>query len=234
MLATSLATLTLLALIDSTSIGTLLIPIWLLMTPDRVHLSRMLLFLSTVAVTYFAIGMALLLGASAFAEPLNNIQSTSGFLITQLVVGIALIAISHFMDRKQAKPNNGRISRLRSQALSSGSTLTLHALALTAVFAEVATMLPYLAAIGIITAMNHRLLFDALLLASYCLIMIAPALLLTFGRIAASSRLEKPLVKLDQWLTEHLQSTTAWIIGAIGVILALRAIFELGWVGGGS
>lgn len=201
MLATSLATLTLLALVDSTSIGTLLIPVWLLMTPGQVYLSRMLLFLFTVATTYFAIGMALLLGAFALAEPLSNIQSTSGFLIAQLVVGIALIIISHFMDTKRANHNKGRISRLRFQAMSSGSTVTLHALALTAVFAEVATMLPYLAAIGIITAMNRSLLYDALLLASYCLIMIAPALVLTLGRIAASSRLEKPLVKLDQWLT---------------------------------
>lgn len=230
MLTTNLATLTLLALVDSTSIGTLLIPIWLLMTPGRVYLSRMLLFLFTVATTYFTIGIALLVGASALAGPLSNIQNTSGFLIAQLVVGIALTVISHFMDTNRDKQDKGRISRLRFQAMSSSSTVTLHTLALTAVFVEVATMLPYLAAIGIITAMNHSLLFDALLLTGYCLIMIAPALVLTFGRIAASSRLEKPLTKLDHWLSEHMQSATAWIIGAIGVILALRAIFELGWV----
>lgn len=117
------------------------------------------------------------------------------------------------------------------QAMSGGSTLTLPILALTAVFVEVATMLPYLAAIGIITAMDYSLLLDALLLAGYCLIMIAPALILTFGRITASSALEQPLAKLDHWLSKHMQSTTAWIIGAIGVFLALRSVFTLGWVG---
>ena len=178
---TSLATLTLLALAGSTSIGTLLIPVWLLVTPGRVRLSRMLLFLFTVAMTYFVIGMALLLGASVLAESLSDIQNTSGFLIAQLVVGIVLVIISHFMDSKQTKQGESRISRLRIQTMSGGSILTLQTLAFTAVLIEVATMLPYLAAIGIITAMDYSLLFDALLLTGYCIIMISPALILTFG-----------------------------------------------------
>ena len=54
-LAASLAAL---ALIDSTSFGTLLIPIWLLLAPGRVRAGRMLVYLGTIAVFYFAVGMA--------------------------------------------------------------------------------------------------------------------------------------------------------------------------------
>ena len=44
-----LGSLAVLALIDSTSFGTLLIPTWLLMHPGRVRAMRMLVFLGTVA-----------------------------------------------------------------------------------------------------------------------------------------------------------------------------------------
>ena len=108
------------------------------------------------------------------------------------------------------------------------TTAPLMALAVTAVLSEVATMVPYLAAIGL-TAEGAGLPGNALLLAGYCLVMIAPALLLTVGRIVARSALERPLTALDKWLTTHAQTTTSWILGVVGAILALRAIYTLGW-----
>lgn len=103
------------------------------------------------------------------------------------------------------------------------------ALAVTAVLAEDATMAPYLAAIGFITAEGAGLPGNVLLLAAYCLVMIAPAILLTVGRIVSRSALERPLTALDKWLTTHAQTTTSWILGVVGVILALRAIYTSGW-----
>src|SRR5690606_13354204 len=44
--------LAVLALIDSTSFGTLLIPLWLLLSPGRPSPHRVLLFLGTVAAFY--------------------------------------------------------------------------------------------------------------------------------------------------------------------------------------
>lgn len=56
--------LTVLALIDSTSIGTLLIPLWLLMRPDAKLLApRILLFLGVLASFYLLVGVAVLSGA---------------------------------------------------------------------------------------------------------------------------------------------------------------------------
>lgn len=53
-----------LAIIDSTSIGTLLIPLWLLLRPDaRRILPRILLYLGVLATFYFAVGIAVLSGA---------------------------------------------------------------------------------------------------------------------------------------------------------------------------
>ncbi|MBP2437259.1 GAP family protein [Microbacterium amylolyticum] len=227
------------------SFGTLLIPVWLLMTPGGVRVGRVLAFLIAVVLAYFLIGVALLLGASTLLDTFDHVQGTEPFLIGQFVIGAALFGVSFLMDSKGAKARaaeraangEGRISRWRAKAMgdgvaTTGSMATLMALAITAVLAEVATMLPYLAAIGIITAEGPGLPGDAALLAGYCLVMIMPALVLMFGRIVARDALESPLTRLDRWLTKNAQSTTAWIIGIVGAILALRAVYDLGWIGG--
>ena len=54
-----LGQLVVLALIDSTSFGTLLIPLWFLLVPGRVRAHRVLVFLGTVAAFYLGVGIAL-------------------------------------------------------------------------------------------------------------------------------------------------------------------------------
>ncbi|MBB3051394.1 hypothetical protein FHS23_002417 [Prauserella isguenensis] len=240
----SLGTLIVLALVDSMSFGTLLIPVWLLMAPGRVRVGRVLLFLLVVTATYFLIGLALLVGAIALIDTFNGLRETDAFLIGQLAIGLGLFVVSIRMDNtgararaaERAANGEGRISRWRATAMgdgavSIGSAAALMALAVTAVLVEVATMIPYLAAIGIITTRGPGWPGDAVLLAGYCLVMIIPALVLTFGRIVAHSVLARPLSRLDHWLTKHAHSTTAWIIGIVGAILALRAISALEWIG---
>lgn len=237
--------LVVLALIDSMSFGTLLIPIWLLMTPGRVRLGRILFFLGTVGVAYFGIGVVLIFTASMFVEAYGGLLSSQSFLIAQLGAGVALLVVSQLMDSKRARARaveraaagGGRVLRWRSRAMGggengSGSTLALAGLALTAVVVEVASMLPYLAAIGIMTATGVGWPGVGLILAGYCLVMIAPALVLMVGRITARQALERPLGAIEKWLTKHAQATTAWIIGIVGFLLAARAVYDLGWFGG--
>ncbi|WP_157875350.1 GAP family protein [Arthrobacter sp. PAMC 25486] len=58
------AQLAVLALIDSTSIGTLLIPLWLLLRPDaRRMVPRILLYLGVLAFFYLLVGIVMLSGA---------------------------------------------------------------------------------------------------------------------------------------------------------------------------
>jgi hypothetical protein len=243
--ATALGTLVVLALIDSTSFGTLLIPIWLLTAPGRPRLGRMGVYLSTVTLAYLALGIATLLGAGALLDAYGDVLDSSAFLVGQLIIGIALTVVSQLMDTKKARARaadraatgGGRLLRWRGRILGEegthrGSAVALAGLALTAVAVEAASMLPYLAAIGIITAQGPGWPTSAVLLTGYCLVMIAPALALTIGRLVAHDALERLLTRLDRWLTEHAQVTTAWIIGIIGFLLAVHAVFDLGWFGG--
>lgn len=235
-------TLVALALLDSTSFGTLLIPVWLLTTPGKVRVGRILVYLATVALAYLALGAALAAGARAFLDAHAETLRSPVFLIGQLLLGVALVAASQFMDTTRARARaaeraatgSGRLMRWRGRVMGEGdrrsaSTIALAALALTAVAIEVASMLPYLAAIGIITAQVPAAPGRTVLLAGYCLVMIAPAVCLTIARLLAHDALQRPLTHLDQWLTRHATATTAWIVGIMGFLLAAHAIFDLGW-----
>lgn len=239
MTAAVLGALAVLALLDATSFGTLLIPVWLLLAPGRLRVSRVLLFLGIVAAAYFAIGLALLAGAMPLFDRYRHLFETDGFRYVQLVVGVVLFAASYLLDSERARARgaeraargDGRLRAWRTRAVGDdadgGSTAALAGLALTAVAIEVASMLPYLAGIGIIAAEGPGWPGDALVLLGYCLVMIAPALVLTLGRLLGRAALDAPLRRLDGWLTVHAQSMTAWVIGIVGFLLAAQAANEL-------
>lgn len=283
-LAAMAGVLVVLALIDSTSFGTLLIPVWLLLAPGRLRAGRVLVYLGTVAGFYLAVGIVVLLGAGAFLDRFGAALDTRAAAIVQLLLGIGLFALSFRFDSKRAArkaaqsdaapsvagrpdvvgagpwtgagagaepagagapsspPRPGRISRWRERALgieadavgtgavrTRSSVLPLMGLALGAVAIEVGTMLPYLAAIGIVTTSDVGWPGSGAILAAYCVVMVAPALLLLLGRLVAARAVDPVLRRLDRWLTKNATDMTGWVLGALGVLLALNAFGRLGW-----
>ncbi|MBD5785853.1 GAP family protein [Cellulosimicrobium terreum] len=262
-LAATAGLLVVLALVDSTSFGTLLVPVWLLLAPGRLRAGRILTYLGTVAGAYLGIGIVVMLGAGAFLDRFGDALDTRAAAIVQLLLGIGLFALSFRFDGKRAArraetaaaeggpARPGRLSRWRERALgieaaadpvtgtatgdgtlrTRASVLPLVGLALGAVAIEVASMLPYLAAIGIITTSDVGRPASAGVLAAYCVVMVAPALLLLLGRLVAARAVDPLLRRLDRWLTKNAAEMTGWVLGILGVLLALNAIGRLGWTG---
>jgi hypothetical protein len=255
-LAAMAGVLVVLALIDSTSFGTLLIPVWLLLAPGRLRAGRVLVYLATVAAFYLAVGIVVMLGAGAFLDRFGDALDTRAAAIVQLLLGIGLFALSlRFSNKRAARaaeraaadgvaPVPGRMSRWRERALgieaegagsgavrTRASVLPLMGLALGAVAIEIGSMLPYLAAIGIITTSDVGWPASAGVLAAYCVVMVAPALLLLLGRLVAARAVDPLLHRLDRWLTKNAAEMTGWVLGILGVLLALDAMGRLGWTG---
>ncbi|OLT52099.1 GAP family protein [Cellulosimicrobium sp. CUA-896] len=260
-LAATAGVLVVLALIDSTSFGTLLVPVWLLLAPGRLRAGRVLAYLATVAGFYLVVGVVVMLGAGAFLDRFGDALDTRAATVVQLLLGIALFALSFRFDGKRAArraeqaaaegrtPAPGRLSRWRERALGieaaggggpagpaagtatrRSTVLPLVGLALGAASLEVATMLPYLAAIGIITTSGLAFPASAGVLAAYCLVMVAPALLLLLGRLVAARAVDPLLRRLDAWLTKNAAEMTGWVLGILGVLLGLNAMGRLDWI----
>lgn len=245
-----------LALIDSLSYGTLAVPVWLLLTPGRIRPGRPIVYLLTIAVFYFAVGLLLLLGAVSIADAVAAALASDLGRLLVLAVGIGLVVWSFALDSptakaRRARGGEGRIHRWRRIAMGdegaqaapahphpdaarsagclavatrrpAGSYGALMGLALTAGLIEVASMLPYLAAIALITGSGMGTPASVATLAGYCALMIAPALVLLAARIIFGTRLEPQLRRLDAWLTKHANSALSWIVGIIGVVIVIN------------
>lgn len=208
-----------LALLDSTSIGTLFIPIWLMLTPGRLKLSRFGVYLGTITVFYFAVGVLIVLGASQVVDHLDGQVA----LWIQLAIGVFLFVVSFRFDGKKTS-NTGK---WQQRINANGSVAALAGIAVLAGVVELATMLPYLGAIGMMSAADLNAPQIAVLLAGYCLVMIVPAVLLLGGRLALRSRIEPFLNRISTWFAEKGASTTGWILGIAGFLVARDAVARL-------
>ena len=240
-----LAPLVLLALIDSTSFGTLLIPLWLMLAPGRPRPGRILLFLGTVAAFYLLLGIALLLGASTLLDTLQETGNSQPLRVAQLVVGIGLMALGVLMEPWTKAGKERRVARRAEKLAYAGPSLQMRmreratdasapvgaviVLALTATVIEAASMIPYLAAIGILTASELSSAGRGAVLFGYCLVMIAPALLLLAARLLLHDHVAPILTKLEALLSRNANEAIAWVIFFVGLYMVGDSLNALGW-----
>ncbi|TDB94711.1 hypothetical protein E1267_42560 [Nonomuraea longispora] len=215
-----LLTLAALAVVDSTSFGTLGIPVYLLLASDRSRGSRLLIYLATVALFYFLVGVALMLGLSTAMDAFGHVLRSEPAYWVQLALGVGLFALSFRFDPKRRARLGKPERRFEPRA---GGPRTMVLLGLTAGMLEVATMVPYLAAIGIMTTSGLTAGQWGPLLAAYVLVMVLPPLALMGLRGLAGAWLEPKLVRLRGWLTRHAASALSWGLAIVGFLLARDA-----------
>lgn len=269
-------TLAVLALLDGLSVGTLLIPVFLLLSPGRVRGGRILLYLGTITVFYLLVGLLFLWGLVNVVDVARDFLTSQAGLVLRLVIGAALLIGSFFIPGTKKEqpvavpasvaaapagpaptsgaamssleeagplphsvspadpgapttPRPGRIIRWRDRLLDPATPpVVVMGVAIAAGLVEVATMLPYIVAMTMLADAGVDAPLRIAALGGYCLLMIAPALLLLVLRIVAARAVEGPLHRLAGWLSKSGSETTAWIIGIIGFLIARGAASELG------
>ncbi|MFI5937019.1 GAP family protein [Actinoplanes sp. NPDC051494] len=228
---TLFAGLVVLALIDSTSVGTLLIPLWMLIEP-RLRVGRFLLYLGTVTAFYFVVGVVLTLFAGTLREAVGDLDALSW---AELVLGGVLFALSFVFEPKRVRRRRGDVtlaSRWQARlSTAEGSRSAMVGLGLTAAGIEVMSMLPYLAAVGLITAAGLSVVSWLPVLAGYVLVMVLPALVLLGVRTALGTRVEEPLQVLSAWLSRHAEGVLGWVLAIAGFLLVRDAVVKLELIG---
>lgn len=126
--------LPILALIDGLSIGTLLIPVFLLLAPGKIRFGRIMAYLATVSVFYLIVGILFSLGLVNFVDVASDFFSSVAGQIVRLVVGAGMLIIAFCIPVSDKRKGEERI--LVGAAESSAGAQREHA----AVDAE--TLLP--------------------------------------------------------------------------------------------
>ncbi|MDO4243287.1 MAG: GAP family protein [Actinomyces sp.] len=207
-----------LALLDSTSLGTLVIPLGLVMWRRRVDLGTMSVYFLTVCTVYFALGTALLAGFDVFAEVVVPLTRTDTFRWLGLVLGAGL-ALFGILAPGPKKPDPADPGPAASRPAPTGLRATI-ALGLGAALTEAATMVPYIAATGIIAGMDTGQVGRLVVLAGYCLVMVLPAGLIIAVAALVGDRFFGCLNRLVPRLEYEAKVTLLWIAAIIGLQMA--------------
>lgn len=216
-----------LALIDSTSIGTLLLPLVLLVAP-RVHVGRYLVYLGTVAGFCALVGLGLVAGADWLLDAGADVGEVRALRWVELVVGGLLLSLGavvgvrrRFARRPATSPGQAERAE-RQQARLVGPDASYGAVAgvgLVAALVEVGSMLPFLAALGIIIAADQTRVGSMAVVIGYTVVMMLPALGLLGLRLAWGNRLERPLGRASTWLTGQAGRAGPWVLAIIAILL---------------
>lgn len=224
-----IGTLIVLALIDGTSLGTLGIPLWLTLQPG-VRPRTVATYLAAIAVFYWLVGLVLLGGALTVFTSVLEATEGEARLWAQLVLGITLFALAFVVDpiggRKERPEGHGSGRMARLKARVSGEGLAGRSavwLAIGAATVELATMLPYLAAIGWLVEAAPGAGVSAGVLLVYCGVMVLPAVILLGARVVAERRAAGLLATVQAWVERHSAQ-------AVGLVLLLAGLY----LGGGA
>jgi hypothetical protein len=166
--------------------------------------------------------------------------------IAQLVAGIGFTAFGVLKEPWTKAGKQRRVARRAEKVARSGPSLLMRMrglasdasapigavflLALTAAAIEAASMIPYLAAIGFLTASELSLIGRSVVLFWYCLLMITPALLLLVARLSLHGYVSPLLIKLEAILSRNANEVIAWALSLIGLYMVADSLKALAWL----
>lgn len=187
----------------------------LLRRPERV--GRLLAgYLGTVALSYFALGVLLMLGLEALLPALDP----NVWRWIQGGLGLALFIGSWFIPERRG--TGGATPQVRAFTMPSMVLLGLG----TWLF-EFSTAVPYFASIGLMLAAGAGPSQWLPLLGIYVLIMVLPGIALFAAWTLLRGRLETRLQRWQSKLAASSRSTVSRMIGIAGAVLLLNAVGEV-------
>ncbi|MDS1270611.1 GAP family protein [Lipingzhangella sp. LS1_29] len=216
---------TALALLDTLSPATIGVTLVLLLSGRARIAFPLLAYLATVAVCYLALGIALMSGLDLVVTRLGPVADHRAVLWLQAVLGIALLTHSC------VKPTQRRDAPARWESRELHIPIMV-SLGLGTFLLEGATVLPYLAAVGIMTAAGLSPLQWLPLLAGYVTIMLLPPIVMYLGHRLLGSRLRPRMERWRHQLSEGAMEGLAWLVGIAGFLLLANAVNRLGLLDG--
>ncbi|WP_166351914.1 GAP family protein [Phytoactinopolyspora limicola] len=213
-----------LALLDTLSPAVIGVSLFVLLSGRRRIAAPLLVFLTTVALFYFAVGVALMLGLDVLLGRVDDILENRAVTWGQAVVGAALLAFSFLPKRYRTRGSARRREPGTDRELRAPVMIGL---GLGAGVLEVGMVLPYMAAIGIMTVADLPATEWVPLMATYNVIMVAPPLLLYAAHRLLHGWIEPRMLRWRERLRGGSAETVAWMAGIIGALLLLNALPEL-------
>ncbi|MFD2114594.1 GAP family protein [Paenibacillus yanchengensis] len=204
-----------LALLDTLSPATIGVTIYLLLTEKKQLLSRLSIYLITVALLYFLTGIALMLGMDMLFTAAATILQNRIISWSTFIIGMILFIMSFYYPEKKQK----QLPQPKSK-----QKIAMVALGVTTYAIEVGTAVPYFAAIGLLSTSELAAFQWLPMLAGYNLIMVLPPLILFILHLLLGRTMQRSLEKLQMTLAKHTGSAVSWILCIVGLVLIFNSL----------
>jgi hypothetical protein len=208
-----------LAVLDSVNPTAVIITLVLLTrkrTPTSDPVRTAHVYIATVMVTYAALAGVALTVVSTARGPLADVFESRSSYWFQLVVAATMLWWAAWYARRSPADTVDRAQR----AFSTGAVVTA-GVAVTSI--EGLTALPMLTAVGLIGSADVRAGIAAALILGYSVLFVAPLLVLTGLHRRRWGGIDRFADRFDRLRTER-RTTTRWLVGLVGVILAADAL----------
>lgn len=206
-----------LALLDSINPSALALTLYLVTTGRGA--GSVLTYIAAVFVTYFTVGLSLLLGLSSLLGAFGGVFESTAAYAVQALVGAAMLVYSFVPKKREAQGDAVKTRPPRSQSLAA-----MFLLGVTVTAAEFPTAFPYLGAIGILNNLGLSPLGWLPLLLSYNLIFVLPPLLLFGAYRVLGERYRDRFARYEKRLQHEARETMLWIVGIVGYLLLADAL----------
>lgn len=203
-----------LAVVDSVNPSALAVALWWMARPGAAP--RLLAYIAGIALTYTALGIALMLGLGATMQRYGAAFDHPIALALQFALGLGMLAYAIFAPKQSKHADEQPQPRV-------GGLLGMVLLGMTVTAIEMVTALPYFAAIALMTSATMPVWQWLPLLLVYNAIFVAPPLLLLGLYLIAGRRLQGRFERWRVSLQRGARETLLWIVGIAGVALAADA-----------
>ncbi|MET0718656.1 MAG: GAP family protein [Pseudoxanthomonas sp.] len=204
-----------LALVDSINPSALAVTLWWLAQPAAAP--RVLAYVAGIALAYFTLGTALMLGLGAAVESLGNALDHPVVLALQLLLGLCLLGYGILAPSGKAAATEPKLPRI-------GGLAGMMLLGVTVTLVEMTTALPYFAAVAVMTSAKLQVTQWLPLLLVYNAIFIAPPLLLLGLHLLLGRRMQQRFAHWRARLQRGAREAVLWLMAIAGVALAGDAI----------
>ncbi|WP_223411210.1 GAP family protein [Occultella gossypii] len=201
-----------LALLDMLSPALVAVTLYLLIARPRRAGLLLAVYLGTVAVAYFVLGVLLMLGLAALAPVSDPVV----WRWVQGGIGLSLFIGSWFIPSRKTErsPVRARTSTVPAMVLLGLGTWLF----------EFYTAVPYFAAVGLMTSAGLEPATWLPLLGAYVIIMILPGVVLYLAWVILRERMQERLERWQRRIATGSRSAASWIVGIAGVLILLDAL----------
>jgi len=204
-----------LALLDTLSPATLGVTVYLLLTEKERLGSRLMIYLLTVAVIYFSVGVAFMFGLDVFLARFSSIFQNRIVSWAMLIIGGILFIASFYYPKSKKSDLPRPKSKSKTSMIALGFTTSL---------IEVGAAFPYFAAIGLMNTSNLTVFQWLPIMVGYNFIMVLPPLILFTLHLLLGRVMKRPLERLQIKLSKHSGSAVSWVMCIVGAIMIFYSL----------